>query len=30
VHPVEERLGRLIWMMRREEFLGYPGWDEEG
>jgi hypothetical protein len=30
VHPVEERLGHLIWMMRREGFLGYPGWDEEG
>jgi hypothetical protein len=30
VHPVEERLGHLIWMMRREGLLGYPGWDEEG
>jgi hypothetical protein len=30
VHPAEERLGRLIWMMRREGLMGYPGWDEEG
>lgn len=28
VHPAEERLGHLIWMMRREGLLGYPGWDE--
>jgi hypothetical protein len=30
VDPAEERLGHLIWMMRKEELLGYPKWDEEG
>ena len=29
VEPVEERLGHLVWAMRREGFLGYPGWDSE-
>lgn len=29
VKPVEERLGRLVWMLRREGFLAYPGWDDE-
>jgi len=28
VEPAEERLGRLVWLMRREGFLGYPGWDD--
>ena len=28
VEPVEERLGRLVWLMRKEGFLGYPDWDE--
>ena len=28
VDPAEERLGQLIWMMRREGLLGYPGWDD--
>ena len=28
VEPVEERLGRLVWMLRREGFLAYPGWDD--
>ena len=28
VHPAEERLGHLIWMLRKEGLLGYPGWDE--
>ena len=28
VHPVEERLANLIWMLRREGFLAYPGWDD--
>ena len=28
VQPAEERLGHLIWMMRREGLLGYPGWDD--
>jgi hypothetical protein len=28
VNPVEERLGRLVWMMRGQGFLGYPGWDD--
>ena len=29
VDPVEERLGRMVWTMRREGFLAYPGWDDE-
>ena len=28
VRPVEERLAHLVWVMRREDFLGYPGWDD--
>jgi hypothetical protein len=28
VEPAEERLGRLVQLMRREGFLAYPGWDE--
>ena len=28
VHPAEERLGQLVWMLRKEGLLGYPGWDE--
>jgi hypothetical protein len=28
VDPVEERLANLIWMLRREGFLAYPGWDD--
>ncbi|MGD2123802.1 MAG: PqqD family protein [Gemmatimonadota bacterium] len=28
VEPVEERLGRLVWLMRREGFLGYRDWDD--
>lgn len=28
IEPVEERLGHLVWIMRREGFLDYPGWDE--
>ncbi len=28
VEPVEERLGHLVVMLRREGFLLYPGWDE--
>lgn len=28
VEPVEERLGRLVWLMRREGLLAYPDWDE--
>jgi len=28
VFPAEERLGHLIWLMRREGLLGYPGWDD--
>ena len=28
VDPVEERLGHMIWIMRREGFLAYPGWDD--
>ena len=30
VEPAEERLGHLVWLMRREGFLAYPGWDGEG
>lgn len=30
VDPAEERLGHLIWMMRKEGLLGYPGWDDRG
>ena len=29
VDPAEERLGQLIWVMRKEGLLRYPGWDEE-
>lgn len=29
VAPVEERLAHLIWMLRKEKLLGYPGWDDE-
>ena len=28
VDPVEERLGHMIWIMRKEGFLAYPGWDD--
>jgi len=28
VEPAEERLGQLVWMMRREGLLAYPGWDD--
>jgi hypothetical protein len=28
VDPVEERLAQLVWMLRREGFLAYPGWDD--
>lgn len=28
VHPVEERLGQLVWALRREGLVGYPGWDD--
>jgi hypothetical protein len=28
VEPVEERLGTLVLAMRREEFVGYRGWDD--
>jgi hypothetical protein len=27
VEPAEERLGHLVWLMRKEEFLVYPGWE---
>ena len=30
VEPVEERLGHLIRVMRKEGLLAYPGWDGEG
>jgi hypothetical protein len=29
VEPAEERLARLIWMLRREGLVAYPGWDEQ-
>lgn len=28
VKPAEERLGYLVRVFRREEFVGYRGWDE--
>lgn len=28
VQPAEERLAHLIWMMRREGLVAYPGWDD--
>jgi hypothetical protein len=28
VAPAEERLGHLIWLLRREGLIAYPGWDE--
>jgi hypothetical protein len=28
VDPADERLGHLIWLLRREGLLGYHGWDE--
>lgn len=28
IEPAEERLGRLILVMRREGLIAYPGWDE--
>jgi hypothetical protein len=28
VAPAEERLGHLVWLMRKEGFLGYPSWDD--
>jgi hypothetical protein len=30
VDPAEHRLAQLIWLLRKEEFMGYPGWDDEG
>ncbi len=27
VEPAEQRLGTLVQVLRREGFLGYPGWD---
>jgi hypothetical protein len=30
VAPAEERLGHLIWVLRREGLLSYPGWDDPG
>ena len=29
VEPVEERLGHLVRVFRREGFVAYPGWDDE-
>jgi hypothetical protein len=29
VEPVEERLGHLVWLLRKEGFLAYGHWDEE-
>jgi hypothetical protein len=28
VEPAEERLGHLIRVLRREDLIAYPGWDE--
>ncbi len=30
VGPAEERLGRLVKLLRREELLAYADWDEPG
>jgi len=30
VQPAEERLGYLIRLLRQEQLVVYPGWDEEG
>ena len=30
VDPVDERLGQLVWVLRKEGFLRYPTWDDEG
>lgn len=30
VEPVEERVGHLIRMLRQEELVAYPGWDDLG
>ena len=27
--PVEERLGTFVRMLRDQEFLAYPGWDDQ-
>ncbi len=27
VAPAEERLAHLVWLLRKEGLLGYPGWD---
>jgi hypothetical protein len=29
VEPAEERTGQLIWVLRREGLVAYPGWDDE-
>jgi hypothetical protein len=29
VDPAERRLAHLIWQMRREGLVAYPGWDED-
>ena len=29
VEPVEERLGHLVLLLRKEGFLAYPEWDDE-
>jgi hypothetical protein len=29
VDPAEHRLAQLIWMLRKEKLMGYPGWDDE-
>lgn len=28
VAPAEERLGHLVWILRKEGLLAYPGWDD--
>ena len=29
VEPTEQRLGRLVRVLRREGLIAYPGWDDE-
>jgi len=28
VDPAENRLAQLVWLLRKEGLVGYPGWDE--
>ena len=30
VEPAEERVGRLVQLLHRQDFVSYPGWDDTG